>query len=177
VASGQSVSVGEGNPQIVTLSSTDPNSDPLSYSITTPPQDGQLGGSGPNLTYTPNAGFTGSDRFQFTVTDTASGLLSNVATMTLNVGTAPVASSQSVITGEGSAKTIALSSTDPNGDLLNYTVTAQPAGGQLTGRGANLTYTPNAAFTGSDSLPDWSAIPAPCRSPSSRRPRQRDEPW
>src|SRR5262249_25463881 len=136
----------------LTLASTDPSGDPLSYTITTQPTDGQLSGSGANLTYTPNAGFTGSDGFQFTATDAATGLVSNSATASLSVGPPPVASGQSVTTNPGVSISFTLASSDPNGDPLTYAITAQPADGTLTGTGANRTYTPNAGFTGNDSF-------------------------
>ena len=86
-------------------------------------------------------------------------------------------SNQSVTTGEGLAKTIILVSTDPDLDRLTYTVTTPPANGQLSGSGSQLTFTPNAGFTGGDSFqftttdtrPAWSAIPPPSPSPSPPR--------
>ncbi len=87
-AAGQSVSVNENTPQALTLSGTAPNGDPLSYTVTSPPTSGQLSGDGPNLTYTPTGGYTGADSFQYTVTDTASGLVSQPATVALTVNPA-----------------------------------------------------------------------------------------
>ena len=69
----------------ITLSSTDPNGDPLTYQVISGPSSGTLTGSGAKLTYTPNAGFSGNDSFTFTVTDTATGLVSNTATVSIIV--------------------------------------------------------------------------------------------
>ena len=80
VANSQSVATGQGVAKAVTLTSTDPNSDPLTYAITVSPAHGTLSGTAPNLTYTPTAGYSGPDSFQFTVTDTFTGLVSNTAT-------------------------------------------------------------------------------------------------
>ncbi len=41
----------------------------VSYSLFSPPTEGALTGTFPNLTYTPRADFFGYDSFQFTVTD------------------------------------------------------------------------------------------------------------
>jgi hypothetical protein len=90
VASGQSVATTENQAKPITLSSTDPNNDPLTYTITTQPTHGKLSGSGANLTYTPKAGFTGSDSFLFTVTDTTTGMVSNTAMVSINVTQPPV---------------------------------------------------------------------------------------
>ena len=50
----------------VTLSCTDPDGDPVTLSILDPPERGKLGAiEGGKVTYTPDAGFTGTDRFVF----------------------------------------------------------------------------------------------------------------
>ena len=46
-------------------------SDPLTYAIAANPQHGTLTGVPPNIVYTPAAGYTGSDLFGFTVSDSA----------------------------------------------------------------------------------------------------------
>jgi len=46
-------------------------SDPLTYAIAANPQHGTLTGVPPNIVYTPAAGYTGSDFFGFTVSDSA----------------------------------------------------------------------------------------------------------
>ena len=65
---------------------------------------------------------------------------------------APIATAQSIITDEGTAKSITLSATDSDGDSLTYTITTQPTKGTLTGDAPNLTYTPNANENGEDSF-------------------------
>ena len=152
VASSQSVTVNQGVAKVITLASTDPNGDPLTFQVTAGPSSGTLTGSGASRTYTPNAGFSGSDSFAYAVTDTATGLISNTATVSITVTPAPVASSQSVTANQGVAKAITLASTDPNGDPLTFQVTAGPSSGTLTGSGASRTYTSNSGFAGSDSF-------------------------
>lgn len=67
--------------------------------------------------------------------------------------TAPTASAQSRTTGEDAATTVTLAGSDPNANNeLTYTVVSNPANGTLSGTGANLTYTPNANFFGTDSF-------------------------
>ncbi len=62
----------------LTLSATDPENDPLTYIIVDQPQNGTLSGTGPNVIYTPNPGFSGQDLFVFKVNDghSDSGLVS-----------------------------------------------------------------------------------------------------
>src|SRR5262249_17280888 len=74
----------ESTSTAITLSTTDPNGDPLTFNVTNP-ANGTLSGSGPNLVYSPNPGFSGTDSFQFNVIDTATGLASDTATVTITV--------------------------------------------------------------------------------------------
>jgi hypothetical protein len=69
-------------------------SDPLVYTIRNQPANGTLSAvSGNSVTYSPNAGFAGTDSFTFTVNDTTSaggdapppGLTSSTATVTISV--------------------------------------------------------------------------------------------
>ena len=103
------------------------------------------------MTYTPGGGFSGKDSFQFTVTDTTTGLTS-VGVVSITVVPPPTASNQSVTATENSAQSITLTSTDPNADPLTYTIASPPADGQLSGSGANLIYTPTSGYFGSDSF-------------------------
>ncbi len=69
VANGQSVSTDLDQAVNITLSASDPDGDPLLYAIVTPPAFGALSGPAPNLIYTPDSGFSGSDGFVFSVDD------------------------------------------------------------------------------------------------------------
>ncbi|MEA2474727.1 MAG: hypothetical protein QOE06_2642 [Thermoleophilaceae bacterium] len=64
----------------------------------------------------------------------------------------PDAEAQSVSATEDTPKTITLNASDPDGDSLTYTVSANPSHGTLTGSGKNLTYTPAADYSGPDSF-------------------------
>ena len=68
-ANSQSVSTNQDTAKSITLTGSDPDTPPLSltYAVATSPTHGTLSGSAPNLTYTPNAGYYGSDSFTFTV--------------------------------------------------------------------------------------------------------------
>lgn len=63
---------------------------------------------------------------------------------------APTANAQSMITGEN--KPVAITLTATGSGTISYAVSSQPANGTLSGTGANLTYTPNTGFTGTDSF-------------------------
>jgi len=53
VANPQSVSVPRNTPTAITLTGSDPDNDPLTFEIVTPPTYGTLTGDAPNVTYTP----------------------------------------------------------------------------------------------------------------------------
>jgi len=65
VASGQFVTVTENTAKAIILTASDLNSPPfpLTYSVISGPSYGTLSGTAPNLTYTPDAGYTGPDSF------------------------------------------------------------------------------------------------------------------
>lgn len=82
VVTDQTVTTAQNTPKSIMLTASDADGDPLTYTFTNP-VNGQLSGTAPNLTYTPNAGFSGSDSFTFKATDGKAD--SNIATVTITV--------------------------------------------------------------------------------------------
>ena len=74
------------------------------------------------------------------------------------VATAPTATSQSVSTGFGQAKTITLAGTDPQGGNIDFAIAGSPSNGTLgnisegSGLTSTVTYTPTSTFSGTDSF-------------------------
>jgi hypothetical protein len=64
----------------------------------------------------------------------------------------PVAYDQSLSTPFETAKSVALTGTDPDGDTLVITIDTPPSHGTLDGMGSNVVYTPNAEFSGLDNF-------------------------
>jgi len=152
-ANNQSVTINEDMVKTITLTGSDPENDPLTYSLVTQPQHGTLTGTAPKVTYKPAANYNGSDSFTFKVNDGTGD--SNVATVSITINPVndrPIAKPQNVATKYQTAKAITLVGTDVDGDPLTYTVTAQPLHGTLTGVAPNVTYTPAAGFAGKDSF-------------------------
>ncbi|MBF0388042.1 MAG: tandem-95 repeat protein, partial [Candidatus Omnitrophica bacterium] len=113
---------------------------------------GTLSGTAPNVTYTPAVNYSGTDTFTFKVKD-VSLAESVAAAVTLTVtGTndAPMALGQTVSVLEDTAKTITLTGSDDDGDVLTYAIFAQPVHGTLTGTAPNVIYTPAVNFNGPD---------------------------
>jgi hypothetical protein len=152
-ATAQSVSTAEDVALPITLTGTDPESDPLTFSVVTQPSNGTLSGVAPNLTYTPDLNFNGADSFTFTASDAL--LTSAAATISITVTAAndvPTATAQSVSTDEDVALAITLTGTDPESDPLTFAVVSGPSSGTLGGVAPNLTYTPDLNFNGADSF-------------------------
>ncbi len=163
-ATGQSVSTDANTALPVTLGGTDADNDPLTFAVATNPTNGTLSGTAPNLTYTPNTGFSGSDSFTFTVNDGTDTSVPATVSITIENGL-PTATAQSVSTNENTAFGVTLTGSDPNGDTLTFAVVTGPSNGTLTGTAPNVTYTPNVNFDGADSFTftvnDGSATSAP----------------
>ena len=137
----------------ITLTGSDVENDPLTFTVGTAPANGVLTGVAPDLTYTPNADFFGADSFTFTASD--GDLTSGEATIAIDVtgvNDAPVATAGVAATSEDTSASITLTGSDVENDPLTFTVGTAPANGVLTGVAPDLTYTPNADFFGVDSF-------------------------
>ena len=149
IAVDQILFVNEDTPLNITLLASDLNGDELIYSVVDDPNNGTLSGTAPDLTYTPNANFSGPDSFSFNANDGT--VDSNNATVSITVNDQPTADNQSVSTDEEMPVAVTLTGSDvEDGSTLTYTVTASPINGTLSGTAPDLTYTPNANFSGSD---------------------------
>lgn len=128
--------------------------------LVTSPAHGSAQISNGEVTYTPAANFNGSDAFSYTVAD-QHGAVSNVATVTINVGSsndAPVAANDTASTDEDLAATVDVlaNDSDVDGTLVPTTVALlqQPAHGVVSINGVTgaLVYTPTANYFGQDTF-------------------------
>jgi hypothetical protein len=167
----------EDAPVTITLTATDTESDPLTFTIVSPPSHGSLSNTqlpdcsgAPTCTedvdYSPDANYNGSDSFTYTATD--GSLDSNIATVTISitaVNDAPVAAAKpSETTQEDTPHSITMSGTDVDGDALTFSASS-PTHGGLTNFGTascnaltpsscteTVDYTPSANYSGGDSF-------------------------
>ena len=135
----------------ITLTGTDPDGDSLQFNITGNPSNGTLAGYIPNMIYIPDEKFVGTDTFTFVVFD---GIVESVpATVTINVtNNVPEANALAIATSVDQSVEFTLTGTDADGDALQFNIASNPSNGILGGSVPDITYTPNAGFTGQDSF-------------------------
>ncbi len=152
-AVGQNVATNEDTPVGIQLGGADVDNPRLTFEILSQPGHGTLGGTPPNLTYTPAPNYHGPDSFTFRTGDGSTTSSPATLNITVNpVNDPPVAQGQSVATVEDTPKAIVLQATDLDGDSLTYALVAGPSHGAVSGTGANRTYTPAANYNGPDSF-------------------------
>jgi Bacterial Ig domain/Secretion system C-terminal sorting domain len=125
-----------------------------SLTITVAPSNGSAIVSGNNIIYTPSGTFNGVVTMQYTIT-TANG--SDVVTAYVYVSNSPVIANDDALAGalSGTTQTINVKANDvdPENAALTVSVVTPPVNGSTTVNGSgNILYTPNAGFTGNDTL-------------------------
>lgn len=167
----------QDNIVIVLSNDTDPENGVLTVTITTPPANGTASvNTDGTITYRANAGFTGTDVFNYTVTDNGiSPLVSLPASISLSipalVNNAPVINNDYADTtnmDEILYYSVKDNDTDPDGhNLNNPTITVQPVhGAAIVLASGIIQYSPNPGFYGADTLTyqvcDMPIDPASC---------------
>ncbi len=127
---------------------------PLFVARISPPEHGSatdnLDGT---LLYTPDPGFVGVDRFEYTVSDKRAV---DTATVTVSVGL-----NQPPVAGDDAAETfqrnpvavpVLENDRDPDGYVLFVSAVGMPANGTAVSDGAVITYTPDPDFSGVDAF-------------------------
>ena len=158
VADAQAPSTNEDTALPLTLTGSDPDSDPLTFSIVSGPSGGTLGplsgatATSVNVTYTPNANFNGSDSFVFQVADGFGGTGQATVSVTVSpVDDPPAAVNDAATVNEDSganAISVLANDADPDAGPISIASVTQPANGSvvITGGGTGLSYAPNANY-------------------------------
>lgn len=141
-----------------TLSGSDPEGQPLTFSIAANGSKGTATITNPAtgvFTYIPKAGVYGNDAFIFKANDGVND--SSAATVSINIkqkiNHPPTAGEQSITLAEDGKFSGNLSADDPDGNALTYTLTAGGAlGTAVVDRTGAFTYTPNKNAFGTDSF-------------------------
>ena len=142
----------------VLANDSDVNGDALTITSVSKPQFGTATTNGQNVTYTPNAGFAGTDSFSYFVSDGQGNTTAGSVTVTVNgpggANQAPTAANDSASTAIGAAILIDVlaNDSDPNGDSLSISIDGPPQHGAAVVQNGQILYTPNADFSGADSF-------------------------
>lgn len=144
---------------------SDPDSDPLTCSVTSQPSNGTatVASDCSAGSYTPSADYAGPDAFTYRVDD---GSLTDEGTVSVTVSPVndtPVAEAQPVTTAANVPVTITLAGSDADGDCpLSFAVASGPGNGSLGAIGtptcsagaatATVRYTPGPGYDGPDSF-------------------------
>ena len=147
------VTTAQGSQISGTVIGTDPDGDILNYSLLTPPANGSAAvNSNGTWTYVPTPGFNGPDSFQVLVDDGQGGTAVSVISITVTpVNRPPSVPNYSVSTPRNVWINGAVVGTDPDGDLLTYSLlTASTDGTATVNSDGSWTYEPNAGFVGAD---------------------------
>jgi large repetitive protein len=137
-ANAQSLTAVAGVALPITLTGSDFESSPLTFTIVGNPANGTIGGSAPNITYTANATYGGADSFTFRVND---GVIdSALATVTLDVKLPPTITSANTATfvpGQANSFSATANAVPAATFSLTACAPALPASVTLTNNGSN----------------------------------------
>ena len=163
VASDGFLTTPEDTPISGTLVATNPNGDPITFAIVTPPARGTIvltNASTGAFTYTPALNRFGGDSFTFRAT--AGEQSSNVAAVTITVNPvndAPVASDATLEAVEDTPATGQLIAGDPDSLVVTFVIVTPPAHGTVaipspttSPLGGSYVYTPAPNYHGPDSF-------------------------
>lgn len=153
----QSVAVIETSEDVAgsaTLTASDVEGDSLSWTVSTGAENGNAAVVNGEVTYTPDADFSGTDSFVVEVSDGTDSDTITVTVTVADVADAPVIDQEtaSITTDEDTDGSTLLTATDSDGDPLSWSVSAQATNGTAVAFDGNITYTPAANFNGSDSF-------------------------
>ncbi|HET9444169.1 MAG TPA: cadherin-like domain-containing protein, partial [Acidimicrobiales bacterium] len=149
-------------PAGVLANDTDADGDPLTAEMPSDPANGSvvlnLDGS---FTYTPDAGFSGTDTFTYMVHDPQNQMDTATVTITVNAPSnrPPVANDDTYSTAYETPLTVAApagvlaNDTDADGDVLTAEMPSDPPNGSvMLNTDGSFTYTPDAGFSGTDTF-------------------------
>ena len=148
VADDLTITTAEETPAAVTLHAVDPEAGALTYAFAQP-SHGTLSGIAPNLTYTPDLNYNGSDSFTYTANDGKAN--SNTATVNITVTPVNDAPVLAAIGGKSINEEVQLAFTasatdvDLPANTLAFSLVGAPAGANIDAQSGAFTWTPTEA--------------------------------
>lgn len=141
------------------LPASDPDGDPLQFSITAGPENGTISGfvaATGAFTYTPDSAYFGLDSLSFEATD--GGFISNTAKVritVIDVNDPPIARDTAIVTDEDTPVDGQLQAYDTDSPTLTYERLTGPTHGSITAFNTatgEFTYLPAPNFNGPDAM-------------------------
>lgn len=132
---------------------TDADNDPLTIANATSGNNGTVTFTSTDVTYTPSAGFVGTDSFQYTISDGNGGTATGTVNVTVTNGV-PTAVDDAAAThpNQSVSGNVLGNDTDPENDTLTVTGNTNPTSGTVTvAPNGDFTYTAGAT-TGTDTF-------------------------
>ena len=150
----QSVSTIRNTAVTITLTGSDPENDVITFAVGSGPAHGTLTGTGATRTYTPEAGFSGSDSFTFTAADAYT--TSAPATVSIDIAATPppIVKPDAVATAINTSVLVDVLANDSAAagflDPATLAVVVPPTNGTAVVEGSQIRYTPAAGVDPSD---------------------------
>ncbi len=139
----------------VLANDSDADDDSLSLVSVLPGNNGTTSIEGDQVVYTPTANFSGTDSFDYTVSDGQGGTDTATVTITVNnVNDDPVAVDDTATTDQDSSLLVPVvaNDTDVEGDTLTIVSATAGSAGSTAIENNQIRYTPDAGFVGDDSF-------------------------
>ncbi|MEW8144030.1 MAG: Ig-like domain-containing protein, partial [Candidatus Thiodiazotropha endolucinida] len=144
VANDLAVELVEDTSSVFSLPASDPDADTLTFTVTSPPQNGHLTLLDGQATYVPVEDFFGSDQFDYQVND--GEFNSNIATVTMTVAAqsdAPlITSSPITVAAENALYEYQIEALDVDGDIVTLQLDLFPVGMTLDSQSGLISWTP-----------------------------------
>lgn len=155
VADQASTTAGKAVTVDVLVNDSDADDDTLTVSTVTPGKNGSVVLQGGKPVYTPNAGFSGTDSFTYTVSDGTDTTTATV-NVTVNAVIPPLEASTDAFTidtaNTSSLLDVLANDSVPNAATVTVAIITAPSHGAATVKDNKIIYTPTAGYTGPDTL-------------------------
>lgn len=152
VVTDATLTVAEDTSGMLTLTGSDADNDPLSYTIINQPTNGVVTFFDTRtIIYTPTTSdFNGADTFTYQAYDgTTSSNTGTVLVTITAVNDTPVANDQTLTTTNTTDLTLTITASDVDSDALDFRLVTQPSAGWVTLDGDVITFSPDVDFLGS----------------------------
>ncbi|MCZ2343882.1 MAG: putative Ig domain-containing protein [Bacteroidales bacterium] len=140
----------EERPYVYVVTATDPDGDPITFSLTTAPDGMAIDAASGVLTWTPDADQIGDNPVTISVSDGRGGVRTQSFTLPVVADTPETPNAAPVITSTpfgparaGSPYRYVVTATDPDGDPISFSLTTAPDGMAIDAASGVLTWTPD----------------------------------